>query len=153
MPLIRKNIQVSTVQKTVAISIKVETKCLCLTQYKLNKQYTRAFSRIITKYSDKTANNWLEPFGYTVNVLRSHIEALFEEGMTWDNYGEWHIDHIKPVSAFDFTLKTDLEFIACWQLSNLQPLWAKDNLTKGGMNTQINKDKYGTEKTTALHRY
>jgi hypothetical protein len=58
-----------------------------------------------------------------------HIESLFIDGMTWDNHGEWHIDHIKPIASFDLNIKEEL--IKCWSLSNLQPLWAKDNLIKG----------------------
>ena len=50
--------------------------------------------------------------------------------MTWDNYGEWHIDHIKPCCGFDLT---DFEQQKkCFHYTNLQPLWAKDNITKNG---------------------
>ena len=48
--------------------------------------------------------------------------------MTWDNYGEWHVDHIRPIS--NFTLIDDPEFKECWALSNLQPLWSIDNFSK-----------------------
>jgi hypothetical protein len=49
--------------------------------------------------------------------------------MSWDNYGEWHVDHIIPVSAFD---QTDPEQQKeCWNYLNTQPLWAKDNMAKG----------------------
>jgi len=44
----------------------------------------------------------------------------------------WHIDHIRPISAFSFTVPEDPEFKECWALNNLQPLWAFDNLSKGG---------------------
>ena len=59
-----------------------------------------------------------------------HIEDRFQPGMTWDNYGlhGWHIDHIRPVSSFDFTKPEDVN--ACFHYSNLQPLWAVDNLRK-----------------------
>ena len=57
-----------------------------------------------------------------------HLERQFLRGMTWDNYGEWHIDHIVPVTAFDLTNDEDL--IACFALTNLRPLWAKDNRKK-----------------------
>jgi hypothetical protein len=68
--------------------------------------------------------------GYTADDLRSHLEAQFESGMSWDNYGlygeKWHVDHIRPVSSF----KLPEELIECFSLDNLQPLWAKDNLAK-----------------------
>lgn len=59
----------------------------------------------------------------------SHIESLFRDGMNWDNHGEWHIDHIKPVASFDLTIKEQV--VKCWSLSNLQPLWRQENLMKG----------------------
>jgi hypothetical protein len=56
--------------------------------------------------------------GYTPDELKTHLESLFTEGMTWGNYGDWHIDHIKPVSRFDKT--TPVHIVN--SLDNLQPL-------------------------------
>lgn len=67
--------------------------------------------------------------GYTPSELRERIESMFSPGMTWDNYGDWHIDHIKPVSAFLNEGETDPSIIN--SLSNLQPLWSCENLKKG----------------------
>jgi 5-methylcytosine-specific restriction endonuclease McrA len=47
--------------------------------------------------------------------------------MTWENYGEWRVDHIKPISSFNFTDINDDEFKKCWPLENLQPLCEKEN--------------------------
>lgn len=58
----------------------------------------------------------------------SYLEGKFEPGMTWDNYGDWHIDHKIPCSSFDLT-KPD-EQRMCFNYENLQPLWAKENLQK-----------------------
>lgn len=66
---------------------------------------------------------------YSAAELVSHLEARFLPGMTWQNYGKWHVDHIRPCASFDMTDEKD--FIECWALENLQPLWAKDNLAKG----------------------
>lgn len=69
--------------------------------------------------------------GYDVLELRQHLESLFTKHMSWDNYGRggWNIDHIKPQVLFDFD---DTEQIKrCWDLSNIRPLWAIDNLKKG----------------------
>jgi len=68
--------------------------------------------------------------GYNVEDLMSHIESQFKDGMCWENYGEWHIDHIVPQSWLPFTSIEEENFIKCWQLSNLQPLWARDNISK-----------------------
>lgn len=66
--------------------------------------------------------------GYSREDLRQHLERQFTDGMSWSNYGEWHIDHIKPQSLFDFTKERDV--IDCWSLSNLQPLWGIENIMK-----------------------
>ncbi len=61
---------------------------------------------------------------YTVQELISHIEKLFVGGMCWENYGDWHLDHIIPISLFTFNSYDHPEFKECWALSNLQPLWS-----------------------------
>lgn len=68
--------------------------------------------------------------GYTVKELKAHLESLFTDGMSWDNMSEWHIDHIRPVSTFDFDSTEHPDFKKCWALDNLQPLWAADNMKK-----------------------
>lgn len=69
-----------------------------------------------------------EILGYSASQLREHLKAQFTEGMSWDNWGEWHIDHIKPVAQFKREGITDPKIINA--LSNLQPLWAEENLKK-----------------------
>lgn len=58
------------------------------------------------------------------------MESQFRNGMKWNNMGAWHIDHIVPKSRFHYEKPEDPEFKVCWGLANLQPLWAKDNLSK-----------------------
>jgi hypothetical protein len=65
--------------------------------------------------------------GKTPEDLRNYLESLFIEGRCWDNYGEWHIDHIIPL----VTAKNESDLIKLIHYSNLQPLWAEDNLKKG----------------------
>ena len=69
--------------------------------------------------------------GCTIDELRVHLESLFGPGMTWDNWTTdgWHLDHIIPLSSFDLT-DSDQLLVAC-HYTNLQPLWAKENLLKG----------------------
>ena len=63
--------------------------------------------------------------------LVTYIEKLFVDGMSWDNYGPtgWHIDHIKPCASFDLTNQDEQR--QCFHYTNLQPLWAADNIRKG----------------------
>jgi hypothetical protein len=69
--------------------------------------------------------------GYTLEELARHIERQFTSGMNWGNYGDWHIDHIIPLSSFTYTTTEDPDFRAAWALTNLRPLWAVQNITKG----------------------
>lgn len=69
--------------------------------------------------------------GWNVQDLIIHLESLFSDGMSWENYGEWHIDHIMPRSMTPYVSLDDENFAKCWKLSNLQPLWALDNMRKG----------------------
>ncbi len=78
----------------------------------------------------KGGRHWESLVGYSIGDLMKHIEKQFQTGMTWDNYGEWHVDHIVPVAAHNFTKAEDEDFKRCWALENLQPLWATDNHTK-----------------------
>jgi len=78
----------------------------------------------------KSGRHWEELVGYTLQQLKEHLENLFQPGMSWNNYGQWHIDHIIPRSAWKFEKPEYPEFKQCWALCNLQPLWAKDNIRK-----------------------
>lgn len=73
---------------------------------------------------------WEDRVGYTLQELRQHLQSQFTNGMSWQNYGQWQIDHIRPISSFDFTTYQDEDFKLCWSLTNLRPLWAKDNWTR-----------------------
>lgn len=71
----------------------------------------------------------IDSLGCTLDEFVVYFEKLFQPGMTWENHGEWHVDHIRPLSSFDLELKEEQER-AC-HYSNLQPLWALDNKRKG----------------------
>ena len=74
--------------------------------------------------------HWEDFVDYTISELKQHLESLFKPGMSWDNYGDWEIDHVIPVSAFQYNSPDDPTFKQCWSLTNLQPLWRHDNRTK-----------------------
>ena len=89
------------------------------------KNLRSRLSSIIKNKSRKT----MDLIGCDRKHLVAHLEVQFENGMTWDNYGEWAIDHHIPISAFNFDNKKELR--ACWHFSNLKPMWASDYLRKG----------------------
>ncbi|MDC0427466.1 hypothetical protein OAL77_01805 [Candidatus Pelagibacter sp.] len=66
--------------------------------------------------------------GCSIDDFKIHLEKQFKTKMTWENYGKWHIDHIKPVSKFDLTNQEEQK--KCFHYTNLQPLWAKENIVK-----------------------
>lgn len=69
-----------------------------------------------------------ELLGCSIEELKRYIENKFIQGMTWKNYGLWHIDHIQPCISFDLSIPDKQR--ECFNYSNLQPLWAKDNIIK-----------------------
>jgi hypothetical protein len=77
----------------------------------------------ITK-SEKT----MKLVGCSIEFLKQHLEKQFTKGMSFKNYGKWHIDHIKPCAKFDLSKPSEQR--KCFNYTNLQPLWAKDNLKK-----------------------
>jgi len=83
-----------------------------------------------TKYNWKLGSA-VSDLGCSIEEFKIYIESLFIDDMSWDNWSRtgWHIDHIKPLSSFNLSDKEDL-LKAC-HYSNLQPLWCKDNLSKG----------------------
>lgn len=88
----------------------------------------RLYSAVKNNRKDGSA---VSDLGCSIEELKKHLESKFTEGMSWDNWSKygWHIDHIKPLASFDLSDKEQLKR-AC-HYSNLQPLWAKDNLSKG----------------------
>ena len=86
-------------------------------------------SRLYNFVKGKNKKSSFEYVGCSIDKLKKHLSSQFTEGMSWENYGEWHIDHIRPCASFDLTKEE--EKYKCFNYSNLQPLWAKDNLKKG----------------------
>jgi len=84
-------------------------------------------SRLTAAVAGKSAST-MELVGCSIDKLKQHLESKFTEGMSWDNYGDWHVDHIKPCASFD--LSDPEQQRLCFNYKNLQPLWAADNLSK-----------------------
>lgn len=95
--------------------------------YKLRCVCRQMVRRMFKSTGIKKSHKTQEVLGYTPIELKQHIEKQFKPGMTWDNYGDWHIDHIIPISS----ARTLEEGINLSRLENLQPLWAMENILKG----------------------
>jgi hypothetical protein len=94
--------------------------------YKLRNNFGRQIRTSLK--GGKNGLGWETILGYTLNDLKNHLESLFRDGISWNNYGEWHIDHCIPISWFE---NNWAGVIKAFELVNLQPVWAKYNLSKG----------------------
>lgn len=83
----------------------------------------------------KNWGHWEELVGYKIDDLKKHIESLWEEGMSWSNYGrgkgKWNIDHVTPITYFNIIDYECEDFKKAFLLSNLQPMWSHENQSKG----------------------
>ena len=89
------------------------------------KLRTKTYQAFKKKSWTKNSSN-LEMLGCDFESAKSHIESLFKKNMSWSNYGEWHIDHIIPLSS----AKNENELKRLFHYTNLQPLWASENWIK-----------------------
>lgn len=96
-------------------------------QYKLRHNLRSRLRKTI--HGSKHGLSPVRHLGCSIEELKKHLESQFDNKMSWDNYGEWHIDHIKPLADFDLT--DESQFIEACHYTNLQPLWAEDNYSKG----------------------
>jgi hypothetical protein len=99
--------------------------------YKLIANFRTAIYQVLKENNVGKNKHYFDILRYTPEELISHLENLFTDGMTWENYGEWHVDHRMPISSFNFESVDDDSFIKCWSLDNLQPMWGKENIVKG----------------------
>jgi hypothetical protein len=100
----------------------------CDINYKLKEILRSRIRNVIKK--NKKAGSAVKDLGCTVEEFKTYLESKFQPGMTWENHGlnGWHIDHIKPLASFDLTNRQ--QFLEACHYTNLQPLWAKDNIIK-----------------------
>jgi len=78
----------------------------------------------------KSGRHWENLVGYTFEQLKEHLEKRFKPGMSWENYGKWVIDHVRPKVSFNIVSAECEDFKKCWALENLQPLWVSENCQK-----------------------
>jgi len=98
--------------------------------YKLISNFRTAIYQVLKENNVDKNGHYFDILKYTPEELISHLENQFKDGMTWDNYGEWHVDHLRPISVFNIKEIGDSEFMKCWSLSNLQPMWGEENIRK-----------------------
>lgn len=98
-------------------------------KFRLNYNISRSISDSIKR--GKNGYHWESLVGYTLQDLMKHLEKQFAPQMNWDNYGSyWHLDHIVPISVFNFDNYNHIDFKRCWALQNLQPLEKIENMKK-----------------------
>jgi len=97
--------------------------------FRLDRIIRRSLSRVTEMSGHDKKGKTLDVVGYSCKDLHRHIGRMFKEGMSWDNYGKWHIDHITPIKHFMDSGITDPAIVNA--LENLQPLLAYENLSKG----------------------
>jgi hypothetical protein len=97
--------------------------------YKLNLYVGHRIREALKVFGlKKNKKRTIEFFNYNLEELKEHLEKQFDNKMSWDNYGKWHIDHIIPVKLYDLNKKNNIE--KCWSLKNLRPLMKEENLKK-----------------------
>lgn len=100
----------------------------------INFKIKHNLRRRIQKAVKQKNSNTMNLLGCDLEKFKAHIASKFQDGMTWENYGKWHIDHIKPCASFD--LSDPKQQRECFHYTNLQPLWARDNLIKSNNQSQ-----------------
>jgi hypothetical protein len=98
--------------------------------YKLISNFRTAIYQVLKENNVEKNGRYFEVLKYSPQQLIDHLESKFTSDMSWDNYGKWHVDHILPITSFEINEIGDDEFMKCWGLSNLQPLWGDENIRK-----------------------
>lgn len=119
----KKNREKLLVQHENARKLRLKNNINTRITYNLRARLHKALHR------NQKINTTIKLLGCDVNFLKIYLKNLFSDGMTWENYGKWEIDHIVPCSSFD--LSKPIEQRRCFHYTNLQPLWENDNIKKG----------------------
>ena len=98
--------------------------------YKLISNFRTAIYQVLKENRVDKNQSYFDGLQDTPEQLIVHLEKQFTEGITWENYGKWHVDHKLPISSFNIQKMGDSEFMKCWSLENLQPMWGEENIRK-----------------------
>lgn len=107
--------------------------------FKLSKTLRSRIGSALSSIKAKKKMNTMSLTGCDISFLKNYLEKQFTEGMTWQNHGEWHVDHIIPCASFDLTQKIEQQ--VCFNWRNLQPMWKTENLEKSDKYVKEDKDK------------
>ena len=98
--------------------------------YKLISNFRTAIYTVLKESNVDKYGHYFDILQYTPDELINHLELQFKDDMSWDNYGIWHVDHKLPITNFNISEMGDEEFMRCWSLDNLQPMWGIENIKK-----------------------
>ncbi len=110
-----------------AINKKLKNKYHTNLEYKIALNLRRRITKAIN--TNQKVGSAVDDLGCSIEFFKNYIQEKFDVGMNWNNYGEWHLDHIMPLASFDLIDRK--QFLKACHYTNYQPLWAKDNLSKG----------------------
>lgn len=96
--------------------------------YRIRQSIHSRLVELLFKDKISKKNKTFTYIGCDINYFKKWLECQFVDGMTWNNYGEWHLDHVKPCSSYNLTNETEIK--ECFNWKNYQPLWKKDNMSK-----------------------
>lgn len=107
-------------------------------EFRMQRRLRASLCRFVRReVRDVKLMRWL---GCDWSTFRSHLQAMFKDGMTFENYGNWQVDHICPIYAF-----TQRELRYCWFYKNLRPMWKRKNLEKSyeiSVSMDVIKERY-----------
>lgn len=95
---------------------------------KLARSLRDRVRKILKRGKGARAGSAVRDLGCSLDFFKAFIEGKFTDGMSWENYGKWHLDHIKPLKLFDLTDRE--QFLEACHYTNYQPLWDEDNRRK-----------------------
>jgi hypothetical protein len=98
--------------------------------YKLISNFRTAIYQVLKESNVEKNKHYFDILQYTPEELITHLENKFTDKMSWNNYGDWHVDHKLPITHFNIQEMGDSEFMKCWSLDNLQPMWGDENIKK-----------------------
>ena len=96
--------------------------------FRLRCNLGTALSKALKKKGTTKDSTTMKVVGCNLQTLVNHLESNFDKDMSWENYGVWHVDHIRPISTFDSSIHEQRAI--CWNWRNLFPLWGDENKSK-----------------------
>lgn len=119
-------------------------------QFRLRLAIRARITRALKFFGAPKSARTADLIGCDMPFLRKHIESQFKPGMTWNNHGEWHLDHKRPCASFNLLDLAQQQ--ECFHWSNLQPLWKLDNMRKGAKTDACASSRHDSQLPVSLRR-